>query len=392
MKIAFVIPRVEPQLAGGAEVLCQNLAEKAWGRGHYVEILTTCARDHFTWKNYYEPGNTHKGALVIRRFMVDPNRMSQRFLRIQKKIDHKLRLTGKEELWWIMDSVRSRKMEEFISKRRNRYDWFIFMPYLFGTTYWGIQAVPAKSLLIPCLHNEPFAFLGIFKEMFNKVQGIIFNTVPEMHLAEKMYGFDVGKSSVVGFGFDVGKQYKKSLFRNRYGIEAPFVLYAGRREAGKNIDLLLNYFRMYKKYNKNQLKLVLLGSGEVKLSAEDRNFVIDLGYIPEDYKQSAYTDALMFCQPSVNESFSIVIMESWLAARPVLVNAECAVTKYHCKEANGGLYFNDYPEFEECINYILNSPGAASQIGRNGQEYVKVNYAWNKVLNRFEEALERFGK
>ena len=55
MKVAFIVPRFEPQLAGGAEVHCQKLAERVAANGTQVELLTTCARDHFSWKNYYEP-------------------------------------------------------------------------------------------------------------------------------------------------------------------------------------------------------------------------------------------------------------------------------------------------------------------------------------------------
>ncbi len=390
MKIAFVVPRLEPQLAGGAEVLCQKLAERIAGRGNDVELLTTCARDHFTWKNYYEPGSKKISGITIRRFLVDPKRITKRFLVIQTRINHRFPLTDKEEVQWISDSVRSRAMESFISENRCKYDWFIFIPYLFGTTYWGIQTVPERSLLIPCLHNEPFAYLGIFKEMFNKVHGIIFNTFPERELAKELYGISEKKTIVVGLGYDIDNEYKKGPFRNKYGIEDPFILYAGRREKGKNIDLLQDYFRVYKKHNNNRLKLVLLGSGEVMLSAEDRNFAIDLGYIPEEYKRSAYAEALVFCQPSVNESLSIVIMESWLAGRPVLVNSRCRVTMDHCRRSRGGLYFSDYPEFEECINYLLKNPSIADEIAKNGREYVKANYSWDAVLDKFDEGLEKF--
>ena len=187
MKIAFIVPRFEPQMAGGAEVHCQKLAERAAKSGYAVELFTTCARDHFSWKNYYEPGNRIVNGVTVRRFLVDPNRVTPRFLLIQKKIDHKFPVNEKEELMWMQDNVRSSAMEEFLLKNKNRYDWFIFMPYLFGTTYWGIQKVPEKSLLIPCLHDEPFAYLNIFKKMFNTVKGIMFNTYPEMEFAKRLY-------------------------------------------------------------------------------------------------------------------------------------------------------------------------------------------------------------
>jgi len=50
-KIAFVIPWYGPDIPGGAERACKNLAENLSLRGVDVEILTTCARDFYSWEN-----------------------------------------------------------------------------------------------------------------------------------------------------------------------------------------------------------------------------------------------------------------------------------------------------------------------------------------------------
>lgn len=392
MKIAFVVPRLEPQLAGGAEVYCQKLTEKIVQKGYQVDLLTTCARDHFSWKNHYEPGNKIVNGVTVRRFLVDSNRVTPRFLMIQRKIDHRLPISEREELWWMEDSVRSQKMEEFIVNNKLRYDWFIFIPYLFGTTYWGIERVREKSLLIPCLHDEPFAYLDIFKKMFNKVRGIMFNTYPEIELAKKLYGLPEEKITMVSLGFELKKEYDGEKFRNMYGIYDPFILFAGRREGGKNIDMLLKYFHLYKRYNNSRIKLVLLGSGHLDLTPEDKDNIFDLGYLGEESKYNAYSAALAFCQPSANESLSIVIMESWLCARPVLVNSSCAVTKDHCMRSQGGLYFGNFQEFEGCINYLLSNKEIADKMGVNGRVYVKENYSWDAVLKRFDDSLKRFSE
>ena len=47
--------------------------------------------------------------------------------------------------------------------------------------------------------------------------------------------------------------------------------------------------------------------------------LIDLGFVPIQDKYDAYAAAELLCQPSKHESFSYVIMESWLCERPVLV-------------------------------------------------------------------------
>ena len=103
---------------------------------------------------------------------------------------------------------------------------------------------------------------------------------------------------------------------------------------------------------------------------------------------SACAGALAVCQPSVNESFSIVLMESWLQETPALVNRRCAVTRHHVTLSNGGLYFDDPIEFAAEVDYLRRHPKERREMGRQGRAYVLDNYSWPVVLGRFEGALE----
>ncbi|MBR0085775.1 MAG: glycosyltransferase, partial [Lachnospiraceae bacterium] len=91
---------------------------------------------------------------------------------------------------------------------------------------------------------------------------------------------------------------------------------------------------------------------------------------------------------STHESFSIVIMESWLCERPVLVHGKCDVTRNFAINASGGLYFENYFEFEGCVNYLLAHPETADQMGLNGREFVLHNYAWDAITDRFMKFFE----
>jgi len=84
-------------------------------------------------------------------------------------------------------------------------------------------------------------------------------------------------------------------------------------------------------------------------------------------------------------------MESWLSGRPVLVHHDCRVTRDNCRRSRGGLFFKNYFEFEECLNFFLREKELADRMGENGRRYVEKNYSWPAVLDRFEEALDKFG-
>ena len=92
---------------------------------------------------------------------------------------------------------------------------------------------------------------------------------------------------------------------------------------------------------------------------------------------------MFLCQPSKNESFSLVIMESWLCGRPVLVHSACAVTKDFAQQAEGGLYFNSYFEFEGCVQWMERHSAEAEQLGQNGRQFVLANFDWNVVTKKY---------
>ena len=97
--------------------------------------------------------------------------------------------------------------------------------------------------------------------------------------------------------------------------------------------------------------------------------------------------ALTLCQPSLAESFSIVLMEAWLAGTPVLVHGDCPVTRDHVMRSNGGLYFTSAAEFGEALDWYFDHPQERQQMGALGRTYVQREFSWPVVLDRFRAAL-----
>lgn len=388
MKVAFVIPWYG-DIPGGAEDACKRTAENLKKRGVDVEVLTTCAREFLSdWNfNFYKEGVYEVNGIIVRRFKLRL-RNTRLFDRINYRLMHNKSVSSQEEVQFITEMVNSDMLNRYITDNKSKYDYFIFIPYMFGTTYFGSNIYPEKSILITCLHDEGYAYMNIYRKMFRDVKGLIFLSRPEQDLAKKMFDIRNKKQSVVGVGIDTNIKYNAENFKAKYGIEDKFILYAGRRELGKNVPLLVDYFVNYKQNCDNDLKLVLIGSGEVKIPRKFEKDIIDLGFIPKQDKYDAYAGSAMLCQPSVHESFSIVIMESWLCGRPVLVHSECEVTKDHCITSNGGLYFKDYDEFQECVNFLIYNDAISKQLGANGRKYVLKNYSWDNITNKYKDFLE----
>ena len=385
-KVAIVIPWYGENIPGGAEMECRGIAKNMNKRGINVEILTTCVKEfNSDWnKNYYKQGVEKINGITVRRFQVR-KRDTRKFDEVNYKLIHNMKITKDEEEVFFNEMVYSEELNKFIQDTSGDYKAFLFIPYMFGTTYWGSKICPSKSILIPCLHDESYAYMKLITKMFEQnTKGLIFNAKPEMELAKKIYKLNNVKHETIGLGIEEISKGTPLRFRMKYNIKNPFLLYAGRKDKGKNVDTLINYFSKYKSKHKDiRLDLVLIGGGTIEDIPENiTDNVYDLGFVPIEDKYDAFSASEILCQPSNNESFSIVIMESWLSRRPVLVSARCDVTKNFAIESNGGLYFDDYYEFEECVNYMLKNKHIGDKMGTLGYQYVKENFTWDVVISK----------
>ncbi len=389
-KIGFVTPWFGENIPGGAEAELRGLATHLSSANVPVEILTTCVKEFASdWGyNYYTEGEYRECGLTVRRFKAD-KRNRELFDGVNHKLMQGIKINSDEEQIYARHMINSKRLYRYMDNNKSEYSLFVFIPYMFGTTYNGCSVCPEKSIIIPCLHDESYAYMNIFRDRFSKVAGMIFLSKPEADLTKKLYQLDNVYSAVLGGGGFSEITFNKDIFLERYNIKEPYILYMGRKDVGKNVDILLRYFAMYKKRMKNKLKLILLGGGEIEVPSFVRDDVYDLGFVTYEDKYNAAAGALFLCQPSQNESFSLVIMESWLCKRPILVNEQCAVTKHFARESKGGLYFKDYFEFESCINYFLYHPDIADEMGENGREYVLHNFMWDVIVQKYTDYFKK---
>ena len=384
-KIGFVIPWYGEDIPGGAEMELREVATHLQRAGMDVEILTTCVREFSAdWnENYYSAGTSVVEDIAVRRFPVR-RRDTAAFDRVNRRLMEEQHLSLQEEKTFVEEMVNSPQLYEYLKDASNDYALYVFIPYMFGTTYYGMQACPEKSVLIPCFHDEAYLYLRLFRQAYIQARGIIYNAMPEMELANKVYDFTTTEQICMGIGMDTNICADADAFRKAYRIQKPFLLYAGRKDAGKNVHTLLRYFAEYKqRHGDSDLQLVLIGGGSIEIPASVRDDVYDLGFVSRQDKYDAMAAAELLCQPSHNESFSLVIMESWLCGRPVLVHSQCAVTRDFARRANGGLYFRNYFEFEGCVQYILTHPEQARTMGQNGGTFVRENFDWDVIVEKY---------
>ena len=389
-KLGFVVPWYGQNIPGGAEMLLRGLTLHLHEAGVELEILTTCVKQFSSdWnENFHKEGVTTEGGITVRRFKVR-KRNTAAFDRVNLMLIKGRKPSLEDQQIFVDEMVNSTDLYDYMREHKDEYSLFLYTPYMFGTTIKGCQIAPEKSVLIPCFHDEAYAYMDVFKETYKNIRGMVFNAKPEEDLTLRIYDLSKVNRRTIGVGVDTNTNGDANRFREKFGIKEPFILYAGRKDVGKNVPTLVNFYAEFKKRNNTNLKLVLIGGGEMEFPEEfvKSGDIIDLGFVDIQDKYDANAAALLLCQPSKNESFSLVIMESWLGGRPVMVHEDCEVTKHFVVDSNGGFYFKTYYEFEGQVNFILNNPEIASKMGENGCEYVKSHFDWDVVVKNYMDFL-----
>jgi len=393
-RLAFVVQRYGLEVNGGAELYCRQVSERLTSY-YEVEVITTCAIDHVTWRNEYPPGVQELNGVTVRRFSVDRPRHPRFFYHLSRLTYAWRTKRGflrhlqpfLEERWMRAQGPYSSTLLRHLSQHQEDYHVLIFFTYLYCTTYYGLPRVASRALLVPTAHDEPPIYLDIFRKVFNTPRGILYNTLEEQEFVHHLFANHHVSNEVVGVGIERPPEVNPSLFRNKVGLDGPYLLYAGRIEESKGCNDLLRWFLPRKSHLPENLKLVLIGKAVMSLPTHPS--LVTPGFVSEEEKWAALAGAFAVVVPSPYESLSLTLLEGWACGKPAIVNGRCTVLKGHCLRSQAGLYYENEEEFIGCLKFLLRHPEKARRMGENGQAYVQANYRWESVIAKYQQAIAR---
>jgi glycosyltransferase involved in cell wall biosynthesis len=380
-RLVFAPSRYGADIVGGAEAVQRDLAIGLQKRGWEVEVATTCATDHHTWDNVLPEGVTELDGIPVHRFPAEPvvpahGIHEQAVLRGE-------RMSVNDQYRWLNTGMRSPRLYDHLLHTHRRYRGMVFTPYPTWLTVAGSQIAPRRSVLWTCLHDEPYAGLDIFTTMFESVAGLLLQSDPEQHLLRRLVRRPA-PHDIVGCTVPIAASYDPDGFRQRYGIDGPFVLFAGRREGAKGWEELLDAFERATLRLDLPFTLVTMGGGAVNPPPAIEDRVVDVGYLPDHERDNAFAAASAYLQPSRYEAFSRTIMEAWLAGTLVIGNADSEVVRWHCERSGAGLTYRDDFELEECLAFLADQPAAAAELAAAGRSYVLEHYDPDDVIDRID--------
>lgn len=365
-KIAFCIHRYGKEINGGAEDQCRLLVELL-SDYYEVVVLTSGLLDLMSSYDYYQSGEYEEENYRIIRF-ANEKRLSE----------------GN----YLSKHPYCPDFERYIVDNYSRYK-AIFV-YTFSTyfSYVLLKNKIPNVIFIPTAHREPEIYEDYYKQLFQNAAGYLFNSPEERDLVYSLADVANIPSRTTCFYMETEKY---NLISEEKQEVPPYVIYVGRITNQKNFEEINQYFIRFKKEFGNEyynLKLMILGSIDEGMKLIYHKDILYMGFVSEEDKISYMKNAKALLMPSLYESLSIVLLESLLLKVPVIVNGKCDVTKAQCCRSNGGLYYNNYSEFANALNYIMKHPKISQEMGNAGYRYVTSQYTRELVLDNLMELIE----
>jgi glycosyltransferase involved in cell wall biosynthesis len=387
-KIGLITPWFG-RFAGGAELLARGMARELNKRGVPTIVFATCSSSPYDswWQDHHQPGVYDVEGIETRRFAT--GKIREPYDAAIKKITRGKELSAGEQEDFFNYGINSPELVQSLAGYVNDDYQLIALPYFHGLTHSVINHYPGKISLIPCFHDEPQFYWPATERLLANTKHIFFNSLEEKQLTIKQYGRRIGRRVVESVVTGVGVELPSSNGDPESGpLPERYFVYAGRKERGKNVHLLGEWFLEYARKYPSNTKLVFIGGGDASLvSASDR--CLDLGFVSEPRKLEVLRHSLGVINLSENESFSIVIMEGWLCGVPSVVSANCAVTRSHVSRCNGGMFVSNKKEFCDALKYLEDEETVRQRMGANGQQYLAREFSFDAVLGRYLGELAR---
>lgn len=190
--------------------------------------------------------------------------------------------------------------------------------------------------------------------------------------------------------------------RERLGLTGAVIGYVGRLAKEKGVMDLVAAVKSAREEHNLDLGLLLIGEGQMRHPIEQaaREFlgpskVVITGHIPH-YQVPEYMNALdILVLPSRTtarwkEQFGRVLIEA-LACEVPVIGSDSGHIPYLIEDTGGGLVFRegDGADLAEKIQQLVENPGKAQALAREGRQRVLEKYTWSQTARQLHQVLRQ---
>ena len=233
--------------------------------------------------------------------------------------------------------------------------------------------------------GKKFYMLWRLRKNLHRAAAIHYTTDAERDLAMSLKL--PGKAVVMLLGLDVEEFEtlpEPGTFRRLFPqlSDQPFVLFLGRLDYKKGLDILIPAFA---DANLQNVKLVLAGPDRdgyeptVRRLVEQHHLqdrVIFTGMLRGRDRLAAYVDASLFTLTSYQENFGITVIEAMACGCPVLISDQVNMFS-QVKEA-GRVVAANREATKVALVEMMNDP-ILKDMGKNGRDFAIRKYDWNAI-------------
>jgi len=170
-------------------------------------------------------------------------------------------------------------------------------------------------------------------------------------------------------------------FRRRYRLdEAPTVLFMGRLQARKGLDVLIQAFQ---RAHVEHSRLLIVGPDEGmlkvmrKLAAGDSRIVI-AGYLSGADRLCALAASDLLALPAVGEGLSMAVLEAMAAEMPVILSPGCHMNEVEAVGA-GYVAAAAADAFADKLRLLLRDRDLRARMGKAARRLVAETYNWDAI-------------
>lgn len=201
-----------------------------------------------------------------------------------------------------------------------------------------------------------------------------------------------------GIDLDVWRHVEGGATRKAFEIEGDYILFVGRTSRQKGMVHLIEAM----KHVDAGVRLVCCTSAPdtpeieaeiaARIAEEPRCTWINT-LLREDQYIELYSQAAVFCCPSVYEPFGIINLEAMACGRPVVASAVGGIPEVVVPEETGLLVPPGDPRaLAEALNRLLRDRELARRMGRAGRKRVEEHFSWTsiarKTLDMYQDLLK----
>jgi glycosyltransferase involved in cell wall biosynthesis len=200
------------------------------------------------------------------------------------------------------------------------------------------------------------------------------------------------KIDVVYNGFDerltTPTAEEEARVRDRFQLDAPFVLYAGNIKPHKNVDRLIEAFAKLRARGLGHVNLLIIGDEISKYSSlrrlvhrhQIRRQVRFLGFVSTDTLAALYRLARLFVFPSLYEGFGLPPLEAMASGTPVIASNTSSLPEV---VGDAALLIDplNADEIADAMVRVLTNDALRDDLVRRGFERVK-QFSWDRSVRR----------